>query len=118
MRAALVLAMLQAGCMATIQLTVGPTVDERGGVGGVVRLRGSAGVPIASAVVTGEAAGFQTQPHGLFGLGVGAVAHFVPSKVTVAVGGRVLIATSPPGSVVGAAGAWLSVIPILRERAD
>ena len=76
MRVALVLplllvSLLVCGCLFSSQVVIGPTVDERGDVGGMVRVRVTAGLSRVSVMATGEISGRQASPHGLFATGVG-----------------------------------------------
>jgi hypothetical protein len=107
---------LTAACTETFQVVAGPTVDERGGVGGMVKVRVSAGVQGFGLAASAEAAGTQSAPNGVFGVGVGPMLHLAYPKLMGAAGGRVLFGLSPRGSFVGLAGGQLSLSRELRHR--
>jgi hypothetical protein len=114
----LVLALLHAGCLMGVQAVAGPTVDERGGVGAVLRVRGVFGVGdrvMVTLVPTAEASGFQPRPQGAFGVGLGAMLRVQLDRVMLTVGARALVAVTPARSLLSAAGGWFGAIPMLRR---
>jgi hypothetical protein len=103
------------GCVTAAQLVVGPTVDERGGLGGVLKVRGELGVNHVGLVGTTEGGGSSTAPYGKLGLGLGAFGQFEARNIVFTFGVRVRGDLVPWGSG-GAVGGWFSLVPTLRRR--
>jgi hypothetical protein len=105
------------GCLAAAQIVIGPTVDERGGVGGTVRFRVTAGMSVLSLLGSAEVAARQASPHTLVAGGLGLFAQVeLPHDYLVMGNVRALLVGSTDWANGSAFGGALGVARYVKTK--